>query len=244
MHEPFDITTVIFAVLAVFVVWKLRSVLGTRTGTERPPFDPFAQRRKAREANPNAPGETGTVIRLPGAGEERSEASSRDSSERDGWKKLVAPDAVAALDGLDRIKAADRDFSPNAFVQGARQAYEMIVLAFAKGDRDALAPLLAREVFDSFSASIAEREAAGHRLDTTFVSLDKALIEDAQLRGRTAQITMRFQPKLISVTRDREDAVIDGTPDTVSDVTDLWTFARESGSSDPNWKLVVTETVN
>lgn len=243
MHEPFDITTVIFAALAVFVVWKLRSVLGTRTGTERPPFDPFAQRRKAREANPNPPGETGTVIRLPGASDERVAEAARETSERDAWTKLVGGDATLVLDNLERIRAADPGFSPPAFVEGARAAYEMIVAAFAKGDKATLTPLLAREVLESFSASIAEREAAGRTMETTFVALDKALIEDAQLRGRVAQITMRFQPKMISVTRDRNGDVVDGSPDRVSDVTDLWTFARESGSPDPNWKLVATETV-
>ncbi len=242
MHESFDITTVIFAVLVVFVVWKLRSVLGTRTGTERPPHDPFAERRKTRDAKPGTPGETGTIIRLPGAGDPRVPEAQRQAPERDGWAKFVSPDATSALDGLDRIKAADAAFSPADFVQGARMAYEMIITAFAKGDRTALKPLLGRDVLDGFSASIAEREAAGHTLETTFVSLDKALIEDAQLRGRTAHITMRFQPQLISVTRNREGEAIEGAPDQVNQVTDLWTFARESGAPDPNWKLVATET--
>ena len=157
MHEPFDISTIIFALLAVFVVWKLRSVLGTRTGTERPPHDPFAERRKAREAGPGPvpKGESGTVIRLPGSGEDRTPEAVPTPPERDAWTKLVAPDVPGVLDGLDRIKAADASFSPVDFVQGARSAYEMIVTAFAKGDKAALTPLLARDVLDSFSASIA-----------------------------------------------------------------------------------------
>lgn len=244
MHQPFDITTVIFALVAVFVVWKLRSVLGTRTGTERPPYDPFAERRKARDVKPNGPGETGTVIRLPGTAEDRGSPVTPPVSERESWQKFVGTEASPALDGLARIKAADAAFSPQAFVEGAKAAYEMIVMAFAKGDKVALTPLLAREVLDSFAASIAEREASGRTQETTFVSLDKAVIEDAQMRGRTAQITMRFQPKLITVTRGPDGAVVEGQADQVSDVVDLWTFARDSDSRDPNWKLVATETVN
>lgn len=244
MHEPFDITTVIFALLAVFVVWKLRSVLGTRTGTERPPFDPFAARRKAGEANAKASGETGTVIRLPGAPEGRAtESAPAAPVAGEQWADFVNPETRAA-EGLERIKNSDPSFSAAAFVEGARAAYELIVSAYAAGDRNALAPLLSKDVLDSFGASIAEREAQGRKIETTFVSMDKSLIEDAQLRDRSAQITVRFQPKLITVTRDRDGAVVDGSPDQVADVTDLWTFARNTDARDPNWKLVATETVS
>ena len=237
MHQPFDITTVIFALLAVFVVWKLRSVLGTRTGQERPPFDPFAARRKARDGNAN-PAETGTVIRLPGS----PDSKVAPPPPPEDWAKFIEPGSSAA-EGLARIRAADPSFSPQGFVEGARAAYEMIVLAFASGDRAALSPLLAKDVFDSFSAALAERERKGHTVETTFVSMEKALIADAQLRGRTAQVAVKFQPQLISVTHDRDGTVVDGSTDQVADVTDLWTFAREAGSRDPNWKLVATETM-
>ena len=243
MHEPFDITTVIFAVLAVFVVWKLRSVLGTRTGTERPPFDPFAARRKASDAQANAAGETGKIIRLPGADARPSEAAPVATGAGEQWADFVNPDTRAA-EGLDRIKSADPSFSAAAFIEGARAAYELIVSAYASGDRNALTPLLSKDVLDSFGASIAEREAKGRKIETTFVSMDKSVIEDAQLRDRSAQITVKFQPKLITVTRDRDGAVVDGSPDQVADVTDLWTFARPIDAPDPNWKLVATETIS
>ena len=241
MHQPFDITTVIFALLAVFVVWKLRSVLGTRTGQERPPFDPFAARRKAREGNGTAAGETGTVIRLPGSSDARGEAQRQTAGER--WANLIEPNSRAG-DGLERIRTADPNFSAEAFLAGARSAYEMIVQAFAAGDRAALEPLLAKDVFDSFSAAIADREARGHKVDTTFVSMEKALITDAQLRGRTAQVVVKFEPQLITVTHDRDGAVVDGSTEHVADVTDLWTFARDTDARDPNWRLVATETVS
>lgn len=242
MHEPFDVTTVIFAVLAVFVIWKLRSVLGTRTGNERPPFDPFAARRKASDARANAAGETGTVIRLPGADVRTNETEPAPHVADEQWADFVDPNSPAA-EGLDRIKRADPSFSAASFIEGARAAYELIVSAYAAGDRSALAPLLSKDVLDSFGASIGEREAKGLKIETTFVSMDKSLIEDAQLRDRTAQITVRFQPKLVTVTRDRDGTVVEGSPDQVAEVTDLWTFARAIDERDPNWKLVATETV-
>ncbi|HEX4768680.1 MAG TPA: Tim44/TimA family putative adaptor protein [Lichenihabitans sp.] len=245
MHEPFDVTTIVFAVLAVFVVWKLRSVLGTRTGNERPPYDPFAARRKAGQGNPPPPGDTGKVIRLPGAPEEHAADIVQPQSPADpaeAWAKLVAPGSATAAAGLEAIRSADPAFSAQAFMEGARAAYEMIVTSFARGDRDALVPLLAKDVYDGFAASIAEREAKGHRVDTTFVSMNQALIEDAALRGRTAQIGVRFQPQMITVTRDPSGAIVGGSPDQVADVVDLWTFARDVDSRNPNWKLIATET--
>jgi predicted lipid-binding transport protein (Tim44 family) len=117
----------------------------------------------------------------------------------------------------------------------------MIVTAFAEGDRRTLKNLLSREVFDGFEAAISEREKKGEKSETRFVSLDTADIVGAEVRGRSAQITVRFQSKLISATRDRTGAVIDGNPEKVADVTDVWTFARDMSSRDPNWKLIATE---
>ena len=113
--------------------------------------------------------------------------------------------------------------------------------AFAEGDRRSLKNLLSREVYDGFEAAIAEREQRGETTETRFVSLDQADIVSAELRGRNAQITIRFVSKLVSVTRDRNGDVVDGSPDRVTDVTDVWTFARDVSSRDPNWKLVATE---
>jgi len=124
---------------------------------------------------------------------------------------------------------------------GARAAYEMIVMGFAAGDREALKPLLARDVYDGFNAAITSREERGQKNETTFVSTEKSLVRDAHIKGRTAQVAILFHSKMIAVTRDRDGAVVEGAPDQVGDVFDLWTFAREVGSRDPNWKLVATE---
>ena len=247
MQQSFDPSIIIFAVLAIFVVWKLRSVLGTRTGTERPPFDPFEARRKLREgksdrnAAPAEPGRgPGQVIPLP-RGDDRSAPSVAPAVDpAAAWREHVEPGSTA-LDGLGRIAAADRNFEPNGFMQGARGAYEMIVKGFADGDRATLKPLLAKDVFDGFDAAIAAREARGEKNETTFVSTEKSLIHDAHLRGRTAQVTIRFQSKMITVTRGADGTVTDGSPDQVADVFDPWTFAREVDARDPNWRLVATE---
>ena len=110
-----------------------------------------------------------------------------------------------------------------------------------EGDRRTLKNLLSREVYDGFEAAIKEREKRGETVETRFVSIDKADIAAAEMRGRTAQVTVRFVSQLISVTRDKDGNVIDGNADKVTDVTDVWTFARDVSSRDPNWKLVATE---
>jgi predicted lipid-binding transport protein (Tim44 family) len=132
-------------------------------------------------------------------------------------------------------------FDAKHFITGARTAYEMIVTTFAEGDRRQLKNLLSREVFDGFDAAITEREGKGETAETRFVSIDASTITAAELRNRTAQITLRFISKLVSSTRDRNGAVIDGNADKVTDVTDVWTFARDVSSRDPNWKVVATE---
>jgi predicted lipid-binding transport protein (Tim44 family) len=234
MQEPFDITTVIFALLAAFVVWKLRSVLGTRTGHERPP-----QERSRGSERPEDAASDGKVIRLPGAANDsRLGASPKGSQDR--WAPYTSPGSALGT-GFDQIASLDASFQPREFVEGAKAAYEMIIGAFAAGDRDTLRELLAKDVYDSFAAAVADREARGERVETTFVSIDKAEFTDIQLRGKTANVTMKFQSKLITATRDKAGAVVDGNPDKVVDMADIWTFARDMTSRDPNWRLVATE---
>jgi predicted lipid-binding transport protein (Tim44 family) len=247
MHDPFDLTTVIFALLAIFVVWKLRSVLGSRTGGERPPVDPFPGTRRKSEDSPPAAAignssEDGKVIRLPGAGVgDAGPGPTRRGNDPDRWKGLAEPGSKAWA-GLDAIATIDPTFAAKPFLDGARVAYEMIVTAFAAGDAEALKPLLAIDVYESFAQAIAERKRQGARVETTFVSIDKASADEAQVRGTTAQISVRFLSKLITATYDRTGAVIEGTPGKVVDMIDVWTFARDTSSRDPNWKLVATET--
>jgi predicted lipid-binding transport protein (Tim44 family) len=143
---------------------------------------------------------------------------------------------------LDAIAVADRDFKPQAFLSGARAAYEMVVHAFAAGDSATLRSLMAPEAFANFDNAIRARAAAGQIMTTTVVSIDDATIVDAQLLGATAHLRVRFAATLSSVTRDAAGAVVDGSANAVADHIDLWTFARDVRSRDPNWMLTATES--
>jgi predicted lipid-binding transport protein (Tim44 family) len=235
MQDSFDLTTIIFLALAVFVIWKLRSVLGTRTGHERTPSEAL------RGAEPQAPGpapET-NVVRMPGRVVE-DPAATPEVPDPERWKGFAEPGSPLAA-GLDAIVEADRSFNARDFREGAKAAYEMIVTAFAQGDKRMLKDLLSKEVYDGFVGAISERERRGERIETTFVSIDKADLSEAQVRNRNAQVTMHFVSKLITATYDKDGAVVDGAADKVVDVTDVWTFSRDLGSRDPNWKLIATE---
>jgi predicted lipid-binding transport protein (Tim44 family) len=238
MPDVFDIYTIIFLALAVFIFLRLRSVLGQRTGRERPPYDPYSARDAVR-----SPAGDNKVVALPTNPPVRpAPASSTEppAPALERWKDVAeAGSAVAA--GLDAIAAADSGFDAKHFIAGARAAYEMIVTSFAEGDRRQLKSLLSKEVFDGFDAAITEREGRGETAETRFVSVDASTITAAEQRNRTAQITVRFVSKLVSSTRDRSGAVVDGNADKVTDVTDVWTFARDISSRDPNWKVVATE---
>ena len=238
MPDVFDIYTIIFLALAVFIFLRLRSVLGQRTGRERPPFDRMASRDAVR-----APPASDKVVNLPARNPATVVPGQADELEApaDRWQGLAEP-ASAVAQGLDAIVAGDPAFDAKQFVAGSRAAYEMVVTAFAEGDQRTLKSLLSREVYEGFEAAIREREAKGEVVESRFVSIDKAQITAAELRARTAQVTMRFVSQLISATRDRSGAVVEGSPDKVTDVTDVWTFARDISSRDPNWKLVATET--
>jgi predicted lipid-binding transport protein (Tim44 family) len=238
MRDVFDIYTIIFLALAVFIFLRLRSVLGQRTGRERPPYDPYSAREPVRPA-------TEKVVALPGsrpaeAVQPKPVEPVEPVAPGERWKGVAEEGSTLAA-GLDAIAAADPGFDPKHFLAGARTAYEMVVNAYAEGDRRTLKNLLAREVYDGFDAAIGEREKRGETVESRFVSVDDSTITTAEMRGKTAQLTVKFQSKLVSATRDKNGNVIDGNAERVTDVTDVWTFARDSSSRDPNWKLVATE---
>lgn len=222
-----DIYTLFFLAIAVVIFFRLRSVLGKRTGEERPPFDPYSAREEA---------ETGgdKVVTLP-------TARARQAADPDDQIGGVVKPGTAVEGALKSLLAADPSFNAREFVDGARLAYEMIVTAFASGDKATLQPLLDEEVYEGFVKAIDERNDAGETVDFTFIGLDKSDIVEAELADQIAQITMRFKSQLISVTKDSDGRVIDGDPTEVTEMTDIWTFARDVSSGDPNWKLVATE---
>jgi predicted lipid-binding transport protein (Tim44 family) len=235
MRDVFDIYTIIFLALAVFIFLRLRSVLGQRTGRERPPYDPFSTRDAVRPSPANE-----KVVALPGRTTESPTPPAEGPTARERWKDIAEPGSPAAA-GLEAIAAEDKTFEPGHFLAGAKAAYEAVVTAFAAGDRRSLKNLLSRDVYEGFEAAIREREARGETAETRFISISKADLTGAELRGRNAQVTVRFVSQLVSATRDRNGNVIEGSPERVTDVTDVWTFARDVSSRDPNWKLVATE---
>ena len=233
MGDLFDIYTIIFLALAVFIFLRLRSVLGQRTGRERPPYDPYSAREAAR------PSTNDNVVTLPPRPADAAPKPATDAEPAERWKGIAEPGSAAAV-GLDAVLAQDPAFDPQHFLTGARAAYEMIVTAYAQGDRRTLKNLLSKDVYDGFETAIKERETRGEKAETRFVSIDKAELVSAEARDRAAQLTVRFVSQMISVTRDKTGTIVDSSADKVADITDVWTFARDTTSRDPNWKLVGT----
>jgi len=230
----FDPLNILLLAVALVVFWRLRSVLGTRTGQEKPPFDLFGSKR-ADTQDGGAP-----ITRLP----EAPVAAANDHADREPpppvWKGFAEEGSPLAT-ALGQMAENDSTFTPRSFVDGAKLAYEMIVEAYAKGDKQALKNLLSKDVLDGFSRAIDTRVSQGQRVDSRFVGIDKAVIRQASLNGRKASITMEFVSELISATYDKAGQIIDGDPKEIRQVTDVWTFERDVGSRDPNWKLVATE---
>ncbi len=237
----FDI--ILFAAIAAFLVLRLRSVLGKRTGhQERPTHDPFQQaQQKQKERSGEAARDRDKVIPMPDRNT-RSESGGADEV-TDSDLKAAAEKAETPLSaGLTQIKLADREFDENQFLEGAKQAFEMVVNAFAQGDRDTLRQLLADDVYRDFETAITERERAGQSLETTVVNIRQADIIEAELQNRTAFVTVKFVSEQINLLRDRKGEAVEGDAEHVADVTDIWTFARNTRSRDPNWVLVATRS--
>lgn len=230
----FDPLNILILAVALVVFWRLRSVLGTRTGTEKPPFDPFASKRTSAPARQDR---SDNVVRLPPATAETGSDRETGPKVWEGFADAGSPLA----ESLESLAESDPGFSPRSFLEGAKVAYEMILEAFAKGDKAGLKNLLSKDAFDGFAQAIDSREAQGQRVDSRFVGIDKAAIKAAKLAGSKANVTVEFVSELISATYDREDNVVDGDPRQIREVTDIWTFERDITSRNPNWKLVSTQ---
>jgi len=222
-----NIVTLIFFVLAVVVFIQLRSVLGRRTGNERPPFDPYAKTSKSGADNDD------NIVALP----KRERRPADDYADID----ALAAQGSALNEGLRAIRKADPAFSPGSFRDGARAAYEMIMTAFANGNREALKKLLSQEVYEDFVQALDAREASGQTVKFSFVGIDKAEMIAAGLQKTEAHIVMRLSSSVISATYDKEGKLVEGDPQNIVDIRDCWTFARDTQSRDPNWQLVATD---
>jgi predicted lipid-binding transport protein (Tim44 family) len=247
MDGRIDVTTLLFLVLAVVVFLKLRSVLGRRTGHEQTRLERSKAQQEASQRNGKLSGQD-KVVTLPRR--EREEAEPRPVAEtnvrvdvEERVKGLAGENAHIAQ-GLVDIIRADSTFDPDPFLVGARAAYELIVTAFAEGNRKTLKSLLSREVYEGFANAISERETRGEQIDQSFVGIKSADIVEAELKSGMAQLTIKFVSELISATRDKAGQVISGDPKRIKEVTDIWTFAREVASRDPNWKLIATQAAS
>lgn len=233
----FDPLNILLLAVALVVFWRLRSALGTRTGTEKPPIDPFETRRvePPKTAEPQ-----GSVVRFPHGTEEEPAQRGIPEETQPIWTGFAEPGSDLAS-SLEELAGADPSFTPRSFVEGAKLAYEMVVESFAKGDKPTLKNLLSKEVFEGFARAIDEREAEGKRVESRFVGVDKAVIQQAVLDGSKASITMQFVSELITATYSSAGDVVDGDPKQIREVTDVWTFERDVTSRNPNWKLVATQ---
>lgn len=225
-----------FAMIAAFLVLRLRRVLGRRTGHQQRPPDGAVRSRPEPEAE-------GKVIELPDRSGRPADADpAATNGAADDATGDAADDPAAA--GLARIRSADAAFDADEFVHGARSAFEMIVHAFATGDTGTLRDLLHDDVLDNFSAEIDARLERGETLETTVIAIRSADVVDAGLHGHIAIVTMKFVTEQVNVTRDTEGRVIEGDPNQVTEVTDIWTFTRSVRARDPNWRLIETRSPN
>jgi predicted lipid-binding transport protein (Tim44 family) len=214
----FDI--IFFALVAAFIILRLRSVLGRRTGNERTPPDPF------HPAPPQPVERVPEAVAAPGV---------------PGAATAAPPAAGSLAAGFAQIKIADPSFDEQEFIKGARAAFDYIVGAYAAGDEAKLKPLLSTEVFDGFKGAIVNRRNAGQTHETTIVRLREVEATTARMDGTMASIAVRYVSEQINVTRDAAGQAVEGDPDRIAEVTDVWTYARNTRSSDPNWILVATD---
>ncbi len=235
MSDIFDLTNLLLLAVAVAIFLRLRSVLGRRTGDDETRIDRYAARDAAGQ-----PARDSNVIPMPRAEPAPSGGLSPAQNVDDRLGAL--PKDSRALEPLREIAKADPSFETGSFLKGAKIAYETIVTAYARCDRETLRNLLSREVFESFNTVISERESRGEANELSFIGISSADFVDAQLADRVAHVTVRFVSELVTAVRDRAGNVIEGDIKAVRQVTDIWTFARDLTSPNPNWRLVATDS--
>ena len=239
MGNNYDI--ILIGLVAIFLILRLRAVLGKRTGNERPPArDPFPPPAppSSPQSTPrigDAPAGNDKVIPLPN-GNNRPSLSINAPG---GIRTTVMPNASA---GVAAVRAADPGFDPIGFAAGARAAFTTIVEAFAKGDTGPLRQLLDPQTFASFESAIRGRNERREKAETTLIGFEASDVAGAEMQGSFAQVTVRFVSEQINVVRNADGQIADGNPNEVQKVVDLWTFRRDTKSSDPNWLLIKTES--
>ena len=243
MEGQIDLFTLLAMIVAVIAVLKLRSVLGRRTDED----DARIERRAREEVRTAAGASSDKVVSLPRRDRlEEPVAEPRvDTAEAENRVREFAKGDETVAAGLMAIRNLDPDFDPGHFVDGAKQAYEIIVTSFAEGNKKALRDLLSKDVLDGFTGAITEREGRGERVEQNFVGINKADILEAEVKSGVANVTMRFVSQLITATRDRAGTIVSGDPTRITDVTDIWTFSRDISTprarANPNWRLIATQ---
>ncbi|MEM9140947.1 MAG: Tim44/TimA family putative adaptor protein [Pseudomonadota bacterium] len=212
---------VLFA-LAAIVLYRLKTVIGTRTGHEPTRDASVSSTVDAR----SAPANPMPVNDGPPEFEDVSDDTLDDDSRT----------------ALTEIRGIEPDFIVNDFIDGARGAYEMILMAYEEGDRSTLKSLLAPDVYEAFEAGISGREAEGLRVEARFIGVREATLEEVgfDTASKTADVTVKFVGELITAVRDAENRVVEGDPNDIRRQSDTWTFSRVMGSSNPNWLLTGT----
>jgi predicted lipid-binding transport protein (Tim44 family) len=247
MPSFLDVPTVLVIALAIVIVLRLFSVLGRKTGSERP-VDPLRRMDRGRvtDGGPVATAARDNVVPIPrqGTPDSAAPAPSDPALPPEDRVKGSAFTGSPAASGLLDIARADPAFEARHFVNGARSAYEMIVIAYAEGNRRLLKSLTSKDVFDGFMQAVTEREEQGQTNETHFIGIISSDLTEAELRDAMARVTVKFRSQLITLIRDRAGTIISGDPKEVREVTDVWTFAREVTSKDPNWKLVATQSAH
>lgn len=220
MSGGFPIDLILFAMVAAFLVLRLRSVLGKRQGYERPPATPG----------------------MPEARSARIEAVTDDvaPARSDSVRRVLPITSSQAGQALSRIAAADPAFEPNAFLDGAEGAFRMIVAAFAQGDRQTLRSLLSDDTYAGFEQAVTARENAGETQSTELRAMQEIAIEGAALTGNIAEVTVRFVSDQVNITT-RNQEIVAGA-DAVTEVVDIWSFQRDVSQKDPTWKLAATRS--
>jgi predicted lipid-binding transport protein (Tim44 family) len=215
---PIDL--ILFGMIAAFLVLRLKSILGKRTGYERPPQPIQPREVPAAPAPPN----------------QATPAQAAQATQR------TVPEPVSALgQSLAQMQAIDRNFSPATFLDGAEKAFQIIVGGFAAGDRAALRPLLGDETWNAFDLAITEREKAGDTHVTDVRAIHAVSIETAELRGTVASIGVRIVSDQVNMTHTQSGQVITGT-DAMTEITDFWTFERDLAQPNPIWHLVAARS--
>lgn len=248
MTGQLDLTALLFLAIAVIVFLRLRSVLGRRTGDDEARIDRYRNQRAAeQQKQQSTPPADGKVVTLPRREREvaTAEAAPKEAAaDRDLRMTKFAGGNGPLARGLIEVAKADAGFDPVEFMKGARAAYEMIVMAFSEGNRKLLGDLLSPEVFSGFDEVLRSREAQRQTIEQSFVGINAAEMIESEMAGKNAQVTVKFVSELISAVRDQAGEVVSGDPKKIKEVTDVWTFARDTSTRDPNWRLVATQAAH